>query len=40
MSLRFFKEIMMSANFSLIDLIDERIEEQIIHAAQYNKKSK
>lgn len=40
LSLRFFKEIMISANFSLIDGIDEKVEEHIIHVAQYNKKSK
>lgn len=30
----------MTANFSFIDAIDEKIEEQIVHIAQYNKKSK
>lgn len=40
LSLRFFKEILISANFSLIDIIDERVEEQIVQIAQYNKKNK
>ena len=30
LSLRFFKEILITANFSLIDAIDEKVEEHVI----------
>ena len=40
LSLRFFKEILITANFSLIDAIDEKVEEHVISVGQYNKKSK
>lgn len=40
LTLRFFKELIMTANFSLIDGLNEKIEEHLIEVAQYNKKSK
>lgn len=39
-ALRFFKEILLTGNFTLIDFIDERIEEYVLNIAKYNKKSK
>ena len=38
--LRLFKELIVTANFTLIDMLDERIEEEILKIAQYNKKVK
>lgn len=40
LALRLFKEIVVSANFTLIDALDEKIEDEIVDVAQYNKKSK
>jgi hypothetical protein len=39
-ALRFFKEVLITANFTLIDQLDEEIEEHLIAVAQYNRKSK
>lgn len=40
LALRLFKELIVTANFTLIDMLDERIEEEILKVAQYNKKIK
>ena len=40
LALRFFKELFMSGNITMIDALDEKIEDEIVAIAQYNKKSK
>jgi hypothetical protein len=40
MALRFFKELFVTGNITLIDSLDEQIENEIVAIAQYNKKSK
>ena len=40
MALRLFKELVLIANLTLLDFLDEKIEDTIIAVAQYNKKSK
>jgi hypothetical protein len=39
-ALRFFKEVLVTANFSLIDQLDEEIEDHLVAVAQYNRKSR
>ena len=40
MALRFFKELFVTGNITLIDELDENIEKEIVAVAQFNKKSK
>lgn len=40
LSLRLFKEIVLTGNFTLIDGLNEKIEEEIVKIIQYNKQSK
>lgn len=40
LALRLFKEIVVTGNFTLIDGLNEKIEEEIFKVAQFNKKSK
>lgn len=40
LALRLFKEIILTGNFTLIDGLNEKIEDEIFKVAQYNKKCK
>lgn len=40
LALRLFKEIVVTGNFTLIDGLNEKIEEEIFKVAQFNKTSK
>lgn len=40
LGLRLFKEVVLTGNFTLIDGLNEQIEEEIVKVTQYNKKCK